>query len=202
MTLQILACLALGIGLGAALGSGGISFDTEVFFTPALCLLIAAVGLELGESLRRKGFLALVRHTHHALGGIICSVAGSLTGGVLSGLILGMAMGHALSIAAGLGWYSLSGVMIAGLGGRQLGAVAFLANVLRESLAFVLIPILGRRGHTIAAISTAGATSMDTALPLISASCGKEAAPASFVHGLLLSFLVPFLVPALFSLQI
>ena len=50
------------------------------------------------------------------------------------------------------------------------------------------------------AIGIAGATSMDVTLPLVERSCGAQYVPLSIASGALLSLMVPFLVPFLYSL--
>ena len=45
-------------------------------------------------------------------------------------------------MGAGLGWYSLSGALLTRLHSPELGALAFLSNVLREILAILLMPLL------------------------------------------------------------
>ena len=71
-------------------------------------------------------------------------VARSLAGGISAGLLLNVRPGAAMSVASGFGWYSLSGVILTRLDDPGLGAVSFLSNMLRESMALILIPLLAR----------------------------------------------------------
>jgi uncharacterized membrane protein YbjE (DUF340 family) len=46
----------------------------------------------------------------------------------------------------------------------------------------------------LAPIAAGGATTMDTTLPIITRTCGKEFVILSIIHGFLVDFSVPFLV--------
>lgn len=89
----------------------------------------------------------------------------SVAAAVLAGLLLAMPLKEAVAVGAGFGWYSLSGVLIAATHSVELGATAFLANVARELMAFLLIPLLVSRVGKLAAIAPGGATTMDSTLP-------------------------------------
>jgi uncharacterized membrane protein YbjE (DUF340 family) len=103
-------------------------------------------------------------------------------------------------VAAGFGWYSLSGVIISDLGDQVLGSAAFLSNILRESVALLTIPLFGTTRFPRIGIGIAGATSMDVCLPLIQKSCGTRWVPLSVTNGAILSLLVPVLVPLFYHL--
>lgn len=128
------------------------------------------------------------------------TAVGSLAGGALVALIFSIGIGKGMALAAGFGWYSLSGVLIADLGDPALGSAAFLANMLREALALVLIPLLAASKRPYTAIGAGGATAMDVTLPLIEQCVGPAAVPVSFTSGALLSLLVPFIVPLVYAL--
>ncbi len=123
---------------------------------------------------------------------------------LLSGIVLNRWMNHtlqeSLAISGGLGWYSFSGVYLAEAGNPVLGSIAFLANLFRELLSVLMIPILGSLGFPYAAITTAGATSMDVTLPIVEHSCGDTYTPASMYHGVVITIMVPVLVPLLYGL--
>lgn len=128
------------------------------------------------------------------------TAVGSLAGGALVAAIFSIRIGKGMALAAGFGWYSLSGVLIADLGDPALGSAAFLANMLREALALVLIPVLAASKRPYTAIGAGGATAMDVTLPLIEQCVGPAAVPVSFTSGALLSLSVPFIVPILYRL--
>mgnify|MGYP001466655877 CR=1 FL=1 len=132
----------------------------------------------------------------------VATAVGSILGGLALAPVFRLPAGHAMSLTAGFGWYTLSGVLIANLGNPVLGSAAFLANLFRESLAFVTIPLLARTSRPYLAIGAGGATAMDVTLPLIEQCVGPESVPASFASGALLSLSVPVLVPFLFGLGV
>ncbi len=158
-----------------------------------LIALVFFVGVDLGsnkETLKdgtRLGTVVLKLPFFTALG--------SLLGGLLAGLITPYMPLESLAVSAGFGWYSLSGVMITASYSAMLGTVAFLANIMRELLAFVLIPFFMKKGKTLEAVSLGGATTMDTMLGIISESGGKDLVFPAIINGLILSLSVTFVVP-------
>jgi uncharacterized membrane protein YbjE (DUF340 family) len=166
--------------------SGGIT-------TGALWLLLLVVGFDIGRD--RQAITRLATADRLAFLVPVGTIIGTLAGGLAAAALSPLVVRDALAVAAGFGWYSLSAVIIAKDRGADLGAVAFLANVFRETLAIVLIPIVARRLGPFAAIAPGGATTMDTTLPIIERYAGPEAALAGFVNGFVLSALVPVLVP-------
>ena len=162
----------------------------------ALIVLMALFGCEFGRqwpatraSLRAARAKALVLPV---VGG-----GGSLAGGWLAGRLLGEPSTVALAVAAAFGWYSMAGVVVAQLWGPAAGALAFLANVFRELLAVVVVPLLARRagGRAWLAVLPGGATTMDTTLPVIAAAVRDAGTTAlAFVHGLVLTLAAPALI--------
>jgi uncharacterized membrane protein YbjE (DUF340 family) len=154
----------------------------------------------VGVSLARSG-LRLRDLLDHSLWILpLGTMLGTLAAGGLVAPLLGHRLGSGLAVAAGFGWYSLSGVLLIELDGPTLGATAFLANMFREAIALLLIPLLARTRYPNMAIGVAGATSMDVTLPLIEASCGARSVPLSIACGAALSTAVPVLVPLLYTL--
>ncbi len=127
------------------------------------------------------------------------TIAGTLAGSLVLIPLFGLTPGKALAMGSGFGWYSLSGVLIADRGAPVLGAAAFLANLLRETLAFLLVPALRAGGRHESGVGICGATSMDVTLPVLEDAWGPGVVPVAVAHGVLLSFLVPFLVPLFMS---
>ncbi len=125
---------------------------------------------------------------------------GSLAGGLAAGFALNIRPGAAMSLASGFGWYSLSGVILTRLDSPGLGAVSFLSNMLRESMALVLIPFLARTRFPLLAIGAGAATSMDVSLFITYRSLGDESIPLCIASGAILSCSVPILVPLFYSL--
>ena len=194
--LLLLGLVAAGFAIGLALPCPDW-LDLDSICGWALKALLFFIGMQfaqakisLRESLLDPAILLIP----------FATALGSLASGLLLMPLFHLRLGAALSLQAGFGWYSLSGILISGLGDPGLGSASFLSNMARESLAFVLIPFLGASGRPWLAIGTGGATAMDVTLPIVEQCAGPGWVPASFTSGAILSILVPILVPALFAL--
>ncbi|HAF85956.1 MAG TPA: hypothetical protein DCG32_06240 [Sphaerochaeta sp.] len=128
------------------------------------------------------------------------TIAGSYLGALLTPLVTPYTIREGLGMVSGFGWYSLSGILISDLGYPVLGSVSFLVNLLRESFAFFLIPLFGRLGrrYFYPAVCTAGATSMDVTLVLLTSHFGSKVIIASIYHGVVMSLVAPLLIPLFF----
>ena len=82
----------------------------------------------------------------------------------------------------------------------ELSALAFISNVTREIIAILLIPIIAKHIGFVESIAPAGATAMDTSLPVVSKSTDSTTVIISFITGMVLSFAVPILVPIMINL--
>jgi uncharacterized membrane protein YbjE (DUF340 family) len=70
----------------------------------------------------------------------------------------------------------------------------------REVLAILCIPFIAKYIGDLEAIAPAGATAMDTTLPIISRNTNAKAVIISFITGIILSLLVPVIVPIIIQL--
>ncbi|HCM26936.1 MAG TPA: hypothetical protein DIC34_10395 [Treponema sp.] len=194
--LRLLAIVAAAFILGLVLPA--VPFLSSGQLTSwTLYVLLALIGMQMAANKVDLGSLLLRPATAIVPLG---TIAGSLAGALAVGWLFRLAPGKALALGAGFGWYSLSGVLITDLGDPLLGSAAFLANMLRETLALLAIPFLASTGRRELPIGAGGATSMDVTLPLIERCCGPESVPLSIAHGLSLSLLVPILVPLFFRI--
>lgn len=128
------------------------------------------------------------------------TIAGTYLGALLAPLLTDYTIREAWGMLSGFGWYSLSGILISDLGFPILGSISFLANLLRESFSFFLIPLFGRLGkrYYYPAVCTAGATSMDVTLVLLSSHFGTRTMLGSIYHGVIMSLAAPILIPLFF----
>jgi uncharacterized membrane protein YbjE (DUF340 family) len=188
--------LALVIGIAAGvlnLAPAVISSNMDMLILVMLCLLLFVIGLDMSQNngalrqVRRIGWKMLLLPVFIAVGSVL--------GALVAGILLGMNPAHAMAIGAGFGWYSLSGVMLTGLVGAQIGTMALLSNVFRELLAIMIMPLVVRYFGKLAAVAPGGATSMDTTLPIVVKYAGSEMSVIAFVSGFTLSVLVIVLVP-------
>lgn len=185
--------LAAGLAGGAWPVSASFLVPLSAYSDGLLLLLMLSVGVSVGM---RRGLLTIIRHYHVKIlvipAGII---AGSLAGGALLALTTDWPLGPALSVAGGLGWYSLSGAAVSRLAGPEIGSIAFLASLLRELFSFFLIPFLARGLNGWTAIAPAAATSEDTTLPMLIRYTNEETAVFAVVNGILCSAAVPVILP-------
>ena len=159
-----------------------------------LYLLLFLVGIGVGAN---KHTLNLLRSVNLRIFLIPLSVIlGTFLGTlVYSWLDDSLTLRQCWAVGSGFGYYSLSSVLITEIAGESLGVIALLSNIIREILTLLLTPLLSRVFGRYAPISAGGATSMDTTLPMITRTIGTEYAAISVFSGLILTLLVPFLVP-------
>ena len=165
MVVIAVCCLAAGV----LLGNGILPKDIIDFLTGhsehVLYVLMFSVGISVGAN---KGVFQKLREHHVKILLIpIGVILGSIFGGVVCSLFLGESLRDSLMIVSGLGWYSLSGVLVTELAGAKIGTIAFLCNLLREIFSFMIIPVVVKYFNGYAAIAPAAATSEDTTLPML-----------------------------------
>ncbi|WRS28839.1 lysine exporter LysO family protein [Oscillospiraceae bacterium MB08-C2-2] len=171
--------------------------DLQAIHTIALIILVFATGIGIGSQrtlwkrLRSIGAKALLT----PLG----TLFGSVAAGIGAGLLLGLSANEAGAVSAGMGYYSVSMAVLTDLGNAQLGALAFVTNILREVFSLLLIPLIARKLPYVCAIAPGGATAMDTTLPVISRCTDEETAVAAVVSGVILTGIVPPLVALLYG---
>lgn len=166
----------------------------------ALYVLLFLVGIGIGGS--GKAWRVLKRLHARAILVPLSVVAGTFLGVGLVGLVLpGLRLSESLAVGAGFGYYSLSSVIIREqFGNETLGAVALTSNLLREIVTLIMVPLLVRWFGKLVPIGVGGATTMDSTLPVITKFTGKEYAMIAVFSGVVLTLLVPILVPLLLSL--
>ncbi len=195
----IVAAVLAGIAIGWMLPSVMNSEILDKVVTYILAVMLFGVGISIGHNRRE-----LIKIKKVGLRIVLVPLAiagGSLLGASIGSLFFTMSLKEVLVVGAGFGWYSLSSVIITQLYSAELGAIAFLANVFRELMAFVLIPFLAVHVGKIVAIAPGGATTMDSTLPIIAKMTDTSTAMIAFVSGLILTTMVPFLIPLLLAMH-
>ena len=131
----------------------------------------------------------------------ICVIIGSLIGAAVMSLFMSeIGVIEAMAVASGFGYYSLSSIFITEISGETLGVIALLSNISREIITLLATPFFVKYFGKLGGIVSGGATSMDTCLPIISESTGKEWAIIAVFSGVVLTIIVPFLVPFILSI--
>lgn len=133
---------------------------------------------------------------------LLASPAVSLASATAVAPIFTLTFGITPAVAFGLGWYSFAGPYLTSAGDAAGGAYGLLVNFLREQLTFILGPVLARRFGKVGILAMGGATTMDNTLPLYTALYGSAFSLYAFVNGVLLTLVVPLLVPLVHQLYI
>ena len=198
MIIATVLCLILGVTCG------------QLFFLPrtveffsqvadyALIVLMFSVGISVGEN--KLLFRKMREYNVRVLVIPVGIVIGSLLGGVAGSIALQMPLRESLCISAGMGWYSLSGVLLTDLISAEIGTIAFLSNILREILTFLLIPVLAKYLNGYTAIAPAGATSSDTSLSILIKYTDEEVAMMAVINGVLCTSVIPILINFIYGL--
>lgn len=197
MTLRILLAVVIGALMGKFILPQGTLQYTDLIIDMGLMLLLFFVGIDIG--LNRSVFGRIKAIGLRILYIPTAIILGSIAGSAVAGMLLGMPFNEAGAVGAGLGWYTLSSILVANYS-SQLSAMAFIANVTRELMAFMIIPIIAKKLGFLEAIAPAGATAMDTGLPIVSRSTDPETAIIAFVSGVICTASVPVLVPLILNL--
>ena len=166
-----------------------------------LYALMLQVGVGIGSDPRLKEILRslsprlLLLPCATIVGTMVASAAVSL-------LISRWSVAEVMAAGSGMGYYSLSSILITQLKeptvgavvAAELGTVALVANILREMLTLTLAPLMVRWFSPVAPICSGGATTMDVTLPVITQYAGREWVFVAIVHGVVVDFSVPFWV--------
>lgn len=186
----------ISLVLGVVCGQWIFTLQTIEIFTfiadYSLYILMLAVGISVGTN--RQVFHKIKEYHFKILIIPTGIIIGSLIGGILCSIILDFPLKHSLMVVSGLGWYSLSGVLITNLIGAQLGTIAFLSNLMREILSFLLIPFIAKHLNYYSAIAPAAATSEDTTLPMLIKYTSAEVVIMAVLNGVVCSAVVPVLI--------
>lgn len=197
MSFRIILAVLGGILLGYYFPPEFILSNSDIVIDIGLCLLLFFVGIDIGKNkevlykIKEMGFKILLVP--------LMIILGSILGSILAGLIIDLPVNEAGAVGAGLGWYTLSSMMLTNYS-SELSTLAFLTNVVREIIGFLIIPLVAKHIGYLESIAPAGATAMDTSLPLISKSTDSKTAIISFITGMILSTSVPILVPIMISI--
>ena len=183
--------------LGVLLGSTGwlpdlsrIAAGEQTLITVLLLIIGVGVGMDedaLGQ-FRKLNWQTL-------LFPLLVAVGSMLGAGLVTLLLPQMGFLEGMAVGSGFGFYSLSSIILTELHGPQLGSIALLSNLLRELATLLLAPLMVRFFGRTAPVASAGATAMDVCLPVIQRFAGNRYAVLAIISGVVLSVLVPLLVP-------
>ncbi|MCQ2550722.1 MAG: lysine exporter LysO family protein [Clostridia bacterium] len=205
MTIFIVCGVAVGMILGYTVIRPMFSTNYEVFnnfaglaINVGLCVLLLFVGIDIGmegtvvENFKKVGARIFIFP--------VVTIVMSLLAGVICTLFMPFSLKEGLAIAAGFGWYSLAPVIIMEHNFITASAISFMHNVMRELFSILLIPLIARKVGYVETTGMPGAAAMDVCLPIVERATSSDVAVYSFISGVILSFLVPILVPIMISL--
>ena len=188
--LIVILCFTAGIFCGT-FANTTISTYCEKLPQFLLYALVIQVGLnlganaELGKMVKDIRFSSLLLPFFTIIGTLVFSAAASL-------LLTSWNIYDCMAVGSGFAYYSLSSLLIEIA--SQLGAIALLANIIREMLALFGAPLYASFFGKFAPVSVAGINSMDVCLPVISRYSGKNIVPVAIIHGIILEISVPLLI--------
>ena len=194
--IEVSCAVIIGILLGYFTKSS-INFDISLLIQFGLYLLLFFIGIDIGKNDNILNDLKKLNKKVLFLPFI--TIISSLAGGAVASILLSLSVGESVAISAGMGWYSFSAIELSKVS-VELGGIAFLSNIFRELLAIFLIPIIAKKIGSFESVSIAGATAMDSVLPIINKSNPAEISIISFYSGLVISIVVPILIPILVNI--
>ena len=174
-----------------------INFDISLLIQFGLYLLLFFIGIDIGKNDNILNDLKKLNKKVLFL--LFITIISSLAGGAVASIFLSLSIGESVAVSAGMGWYSFSAIELSKVS-VELGGIAFLSNIFRELLAIFLIPIIAKKIGSFESVSVAGATAMDSVLPIINKSNPAEISIISFYSGLVISIIVPILIPILVNI--
>lgn len=191
-SLIVVGFFVLGVCLGRLDLAPALLMDSRVTFA-ALCCLLFCVGMSIGSN---DNIVSEFRSLNPRLALLpVATILGSFAGSLVAWLFLQYrGVTDCMAVGSGFAYYSISSIFITQYRGAELGTVALLANIYREILTLLVAPLLAKVFGPLAPISSGGATTMDTTLPIISQTCGQQYVVVSLFHGFMVDFSVPFLV--------
>ena len=191
-SLIVVGFFVLGVCLGRLDLAPALLMDSRVTFA-ALCCLLFCVGMSIGSN---DNIVSEFRSLNPRLALLpMATILGSFAGSLVAWLFLQYrGITDCMAVGSGFAYYSISSIFITQYRGAELGTVALLANIYREILTLLIAPLLAKVFGPLAPISSGGATTMDTTLPIISQTCGQQYVVVSLFHGFVVDFSVPFLV--------
>lgn len=204
-SLIVAACFVVGF-----LGGRVAEYSPEWLHTASvwlLYLLMLQVGLGIGSDPKVKEMLRTLRPVSLLLP--VTTVVGALALTIPVAMAMkSVSIGDAMAINSVCGYYSLSSIMLSQLKeplvgvamAARIGAVALLANVVRELIALTGAPLIARWCGREAMVAAAGVTSVDVCLPAIRRWCGEQYVGLALVHGTVIDIASPLMLSAFAAL--
>ncbi|WP_418495778.1 lysine exporter LysO family protein [Coprobacter sp.] len=192
----ILCCFITGILLAYYRCVPDI-FLTHDYSNYILPIMMFFVGIGIGGDIKSL-YVPIKKYKIKIMLIPLATIFGSIIITALISPLFDITTKETIAIGSGFGYYSLSAIFLNKLAGYEIGMMALISNMTREITALLFIPILARYCGKLAPISAAGATSIDTTLPIIAKSCGEQFIVISIFHGILVDISVPVIISLLY----
>ena len=172
-----------------------------------LYALMFQVGVGIGSDSRLKEILRSI--TPRTIIVPCATIVGTIVASFLVSFALARwSTAEVMAVGCGFGYYSLSSILVSSLkeahiglqAAAELGTITLMANVFRELMTLLLAPFMVRWFSPLGPICAGGATTIDVTLPVITRFSGRDWLFVSILHGVVVDFSVPFLVPFFCSL--
>lgn len=184
-----------GIVFGSLLLFGHFHFfhqDNDLLFY-LLHFLMFLVGVTISQ--QKQCFHTLCSQKYVLLLIPLGTILGTLLGcGMISLCMKGYTLSECLVVGSGMGYYSVTSVLISKYASAELGTVALLANIFREIITLLFAGVMAKTLGDLAPIAAGGSTTADVTLPVISHYVRQKFVMIAIFHGIFLDFCVPFLV--------
>lgn len=190
MPICIIAGLVLGIFLRDMIGGGTV----DMLITICLVVLYICVGISQGANNEVYQFIKELGWKIVFLS--LAIMIGSILGGYIAGIILNVPTFITTISASGMSYYSVTGAFMSKTYGIEAGTYGFIVNVMREFLTVISLPFL-RKISMGSPIAAGGAGNMDTMLAPVTKFVGIRLGLVTLVTGMILTIIVPFLLPIL-----
>ncbi|MBI5224091.1 lysine exporter LysO family protein [Candidatus Micrarchaeota archaeon] len=190
MMRYFLACFLVGLCISIFDLLPALALEMSFLSNWVLIFLLFCVGFDLGS---KRLLFSKFSHESVRLMVLIFSVLfGSFAGACVCAFLLQLPLSVSLTMASGLGFYTLSSSILSAAGLSKFALIAFMSNFIREMAAMFLTPILSR-WSSLAPAAAAGAAA-DTILPIISKFNDTESVLLSLLSAIILTALVPLLL--------
>lgn len=171
-----------------------LTYDYSNYILPVMMFF---VGIGIGGDIKSL-YVPIKKYKLKIILIPLATIFGSIIITALISPLFDITTKETIAIGSGFGYYSLSAIFLNKLAGYEIGMMALISNMTREITALLFIPILARYCGKLAPISAAGATSIDTTLPIIAKSCGEQFIVISIFHGILVDISVLIIISLLY----
>ena len=201
-SLIIVGCFIVGMLLPGLLpDASALLYQSTVASEYVLYALLFLVGIGIGSDPELPNIIR--SFSPRVLVVPAATIVGTIAFSALTIFLLPhRTLADCLAIGSGMGYYSLSSVLItqlrtpdAGIAiAAELGTIALIANIVRELITLLASPALARLFGPLAPICAGGATTADTTFPIVTQTVGSRYAFVAIIHGIIVDASVPFLV--------